>query len=329
MAPSNESRIRGLEDLRWQSLTKPEKLLVAGLLEAAKDAPATAHLENVVYELRDAAAAGPGVALVLTSRQNRVIAEVLEAQAEALEQASGRFAAAPAVARSAHYAAGYVRSLVDRLVRGDCAAPQAGKDRVLQMLLLEVPALQGAELERGLVLAAGERLQALGLGRSFEPVLRAWAAEAAAQAPGAGSRAAAVAVDDASFDFEIVDVTEERRRVASATFDASIEALARGTPPWGHFVADLVAGKVKGCESARDYADAAESAARTAYELASAIRAHLQELAGSPWEAVNPGLKAILDAYPALKRQGSLQDFVRVEVSKRFEVRGNASASAR
>jgi hypothetical protein len=124
-------------------------------------------------------------------------------------------------------------------------------------------------------------------------------------------------------------VTEERRRVASATFDASIEALARGTPPWGHFVADLVAGKVEGCESARDYADAAESAARTAYALASAIRAHLQELAGSPWEAVNPGLKAILDAYPALKRQGSLQDFVRVEVSKRFEVRGNASASAR
>jgi hypothetical protein len=58
MAPSNESRIRGLKT----PLAEPDEAreaAVAGLLEAAKRRAATAHLENVVYELRDAAAAGP------------------------------------------------------------------------------------------------------------------------------------------------------------------------------------------------------------------------------------------------------------------------------
>ncbi|MGC4115776.1 MAG: hypothetical protein QM765_14480 [Myxococcales bacterium] len=169
MAPSHDSRIRGLEDLRWQSLTKPEKLLVAGLLEAAHDAPRSAHLENVAFELRDAASVGGGVALVLTSGQNRAIAQVIEIQAASLEEASGKFAASPAVARTAHYAAGFLRSLVDRLVRGGSAAPQAAQDRIVQLLLLEVPNLSGAELERVLVKAAEERLEALGVARLLPP----------------------------------------------------------------------------------------------------------------------------------------------------------------
>lgn len=318
MAPSREPRIRGLEDLRWQSLTKPEKLLVAGLLETATDAPKSAHLENVAFELRDAASTAGGVALVLTSSQNRAIAHVLEARAGLLEAASTKFHANPATARSAHYAAGYLRSLVDRLVRGGSAAPEAAKERIVKLLLLDVPPLKGAELERALVKAAEERLHALGSGASFLPVLKAYASEAAASAADAAARAGAV--DDASFDFDIdVDeATEEQKTLASATFDASLAALAAGSPPWSSFVSDLMAGKVEGCELAKSFPDAAESAARTAFELVANVRAHLQELAGSPLEAVSPGLKAIVDAYPALKRQPALQAFIEAEVKKRF-----------
>ncbi|HEY3450870.1 MAG TPA: hypothetical protein VGK67_31220 [Myxococcales bacterium] len=327
MAPSHESRIFGLEDLRWQSLTKPEKLLVAGLLETAHDAPKSAHLENVAFELRDAASAGGGVALVLTSSQNRAIAEVIEKQAGALEAASGRFHASPAIARSAHYAAGFLRSLVDRLVRGGSAAPQAARDRVLQLLLLDVPKLEGAELERALVHAADERLETLGVGTSFQPVLKAYSAEAVAAAASAVPRVAPV--DDASFDFEIAEVNEEQMKLAAATFDASIAVLAKGTPPWSSFVSDLMAGQVPGCEPAKHHPNAAESAARTAFELVASIRAHLQELAGSPLEAVSPGLKAIVDAYPALKRQPSLQAFVDAEVKRCFGGKGKPSRASR
>jgi hypothetical protein len=35
-----------------------------------------------------------------------------------------------------------------------------------------------------------------------------------------------------------------------------------------------------------------------------------------PWEAVSPGLKAILDRDPALKRERSLREFVRAEIRR-------------
>ena len=134
----------------------------------------------------------------------------------------------------------------------------------------------------------------------------------------------ALAVDDAAYEFEIVDVTEERVTLADRIFHAALDRLAQDERGWPSFVADLGAGLVAGCETAREYSDVAESAASTAFALASAIRRHLTEMADSPWEAVSPGLKSILDSYPALKRQAAVKEFVKAEVRKRFEVKPGA-----
>ncbi|MGC4115775.1 MAG: hypothetical protein QM765_14475 [Myxococcales bacterium] len=138
-------------------------------------------------------------------------------------------------------------------------------------------------------------------------------------------------MDDAAFDFDIDgdEVTEEQCTLASKSFDASMAVLAKGSPVWSSFVSDLMAGKIEGCEAAESFPDAAESAARTAFDLVANIRAHLQELAGSPLEAVSPGLKAIVDAYPALKRQPSLQTFIEGEVKGRFPPKSRASRHSR
>jgi hypothetical protein len=322
MAPATELRTHGLEELRWQSLTRPEKLLIAGFLESARQAPAHLHLETVAFELREAARPGLAVPLVLTSQQNRVIAQVLEAQSAALEEASEKFAAQPAVARSAHYAAGYLRSLVDRLVRGATAEREAGLERIVQLLLLDAPHEAGLDLAGQLVRAAAARLKELGLGEIFLPVLTSYAAEAVVAA--ATHSGPALAVDDAAYEFEIVDVTEERVTLADRIFHAALDRLAQDERGWPSFVADLGAGLVAGCETAREYSDVAESAASTAFALASAIRRHLTEMADSPWEAVSPGLKSILDSYPALKRQAAVKEFVKAEVRKRFEVKPGA-----
>ncbi|MBI5542862.1 MAG: hypothetical protein HY901_03165 [Deltaproteobacteria bacterium] len=321
MEPANDHHMRGLEELRWQSLTRPEKLVVAGLIEAATAAPVHAHLDNVAFELREAAASpGLSVPLVLTHLQNRAIAEVLEQRAEALEQASQGFPGAPATARSAHYAAGYLRFLIDRLVRGAIAERDAGLHRIVQLLLLDAPLEAADELGAGLVQATQQRLVALGLGSSFKPVLQLYAGEAAAAAATAGS-SRALAADDAAFEFEIVDVDEERRALAGLAFAAALGALAGPDPGWDAFVASLRAGGVAGCEAAQEHPDVAENAASTAREIASSISRHLSEMADSPWEAVSPGLKSILDTYPALKRHAALKDFVKQEVRKRFDVK--------
>ncbi len=314
-------RTRGLEDLRWQSLTRPERLVVAALLETATG-PSHLHLDNVAFELRESAESSVAVPLVLTQQQNRAVSQVLERLADSVEQGAERFAADPAAARTAHYAAGYLRSLLDRLVRGNVADRRSGLDRVLQMLLLDPPERAAGDLASAMVQATEDRLQAAGLGRSMRPVLHAYSEEAALEAQ-SGRAAHALALDDAALEFEIVDATEERRRLAHAAFDAALLALGAGQA-FDEFRAALARGVVPGCEAARDYPDVAGQAVGTALELASSIRRHLEELVDAPWEAVSPGLKSILDAYPTLKRQAALKDFVRVEVRRRFAVRSTS-----
>ena len=117
-------------------------------------------------------------------------------------------------------------------------------------------------------------------------------------------------------------------RLADRIFGAAMGALGGSEVGWSPFVAALAAGQVPGCEAARDYVDVAEHAASTAYSLATSIRRHLSEMSDSPWEAVSPGLKSILDAYPALKSQPALKEFVKAEVRKRFEVKPSPAAPA-
>lgn len=314
-----DSRLRGLDDLRWHSLTRPERLLVAGLLERAGEVPALAHLDNVAFELRASTPPGACVPLVLTSLQNRAVAATLEGAAEDLERGSQRFAGTPAIARSAHYGAGLLRSLVDRLVRGAPADPEAARERVLQLLLLDAPEGTGPGRVRALLDAALRRLHALGLGDSFAPVLEAHADEAATRAP-----APAAPAEDASFEFEIVDVTAERMLLAQRAFGAALNTLGRDEA-WKDFVAALGTGRVAGCEAAPEHPEVAQRAASKAFTLASSIRRHLAEMSDAPWDAVSPGLKAILDTHPALKQQPSLKDFVRAEVRRSFEGRPGAA----
>ena len=307
---------RGLEELRWQSLTGPEKLVVSRFLESSS-APPHAHLDHVAIELRQAASSLYPVPLVLTPLQNRTISSVLVSEAQALENASEKFADQPAVARTGHYAAGYLRSLVDRLVKAASADPETGRERVVQLLLVEgVEAGAPQAVATRLAQAAAVRLQVLGFPGRFGPVLDAYAEEASRRSSIQMPPKASSSVDDAAFDFEIVDVTEAEMEIARRTFEAALQILWIEETGWNDFVASLGSGRVRGCEGAVDYPAAAEGAATTAYSLVTEVRKHLHELAGLPWEAVSPGLKSILDRYPALKQQASVKDFVREEVRR-------------
>jgi hypothetical protein len=305
-SPPLPARQRGLEDLRWPSLTRPEKLAVAAVLVRYTGGPAHAHLDNVAFELLECTSGH--VPLVLTPLQNRTIAQAMESFAAGLESAAERFPAAPEVARTAHYSAGYLRSLLDRLVKGAAADAGEGMDRVVQLLALDAasPAGPGALVSRAL-----ERLRLLGALEVLEPVLPGYADEAARRC-----REALPKADDGGFDIEIVDVRAARSRLARRVFAAALSGLGQDGAGWLSFLASLREGRVQGCEDAREYPEVTRAATRVAYTLAKSIRAHLAELAGLPWDAVSPGLKAILDRYPALKREASLREFVTAEIRR-------------
>ena len=311
MLQPHPTRPRGLEDLRWPSLTQTEKLAVAAVLARYGGAPAHAHLDNVAFELRECE--GRHIPLVLTPLQNRTIAQALERLAAELEAAGDRFREAPAVARTAHYSAGYLRSLLDRLVKGAAAEGGEGLERIVELLALDAPREASPDLlvERGLV-----RLRTLGAAEVLEPVLGRYA-HAAAQRCRELSSAAAASPDDADFELEIVDANEERRELARRSFAAALASLKEDDRAgWTAFLVGLRTGVVEGCSNAPDYPDLAHAAAQIAHFLATSVRAHLRELDGLPWEAVSPGLKAILDRYPTLKRERSLREFVRAEIRR-------------
>lgn len=317
-SPPVPARQRGLEDLRWPSLTRPEKLAVAAVLVRYTGGPAHAHLDNVAFELLECTSGH--VPLVLTPLQNRTIAQAMESFAAGLESAAERFAATPEVARTAHYSAGYLRSLLDRLVKGAAANAEEGLERVVQLLALDAaaPARPGALVSRAL-----ERLEPLGAVEVLEPVLPGYADEAARrclEAPKA---------DDDDFDFEIVDVRAARSRLARRVFATALSALGEDGAGWLSFLASLREGRVEGCENAPEYPEVTRAATRVAYTIAQSIRAHLAELAGLPWDAVSPGLKAILDRHPTLKREASLRAFVFAEIRRAASGASGSKAAAR
>ncbi len=281
---------------------------MAAVLARYEGGPVHAHLDNVAFELMECTSGH--VALVLTPLQNRTIALALEGFAQGLESAADQFHKAPAIARTAHYSAGYLRSLLDRLVKGGAADATEGLERVVQLLALDAPA---SPRPGTLVLRALERLKPLEAVEVFASVLPRYAEEAARRCCEAGPSAASEADD---FDFEIVDESAARSQLARKVFAAALGGLRESGSQWLSFLAALREGKIEGCEEAPEYPEVARAATQIAHTIAKAIRAHLAELAGLPWDAVSPGLKAILDRYPALKREPCLREFVTAEVRR-------------
>ncbi len=307
----DSTRQRGLEDLRWPSLTRTEKLTVAAVLARYGGGPSHAHLDNVAFELRECE--GRHVPLVLTPLQNRTIAQALECFAAELEAAGDGFREAPTVARTAHYSAGYLRSLLDRLVKGALAQDGEGLDRIVEMLALDAPrdASPGLLVERGIA-----RLRTLGAAEVLQPLLGR-CSQAAAQRCRERSSAAGARPVDADFELEIADGNGERSALARRSFAAALSSLKEDDRAgWASFLVRLRSGLVEGCRNAPAYPDTAQVAAQVAHLIATSVRAHLRELAGLPWEAVSPGLKAILNRYPALKQESSLREFVKAEVRR-------------
>ncbi|MGI5865582.1 MAG: hypothetical protein ACOX6T_26470 [Myxococcales bacterium] len=309
--PTSPTIRRSIEDLHWRSLTAQEKLVVASLLERSNGG--TAHLEMIAADLRDDALHGPTMPLVLTPLQNRAVASALERAAEEAERLAEAWTDSPAIARTGHYVAGYLRSLIDRLVKGAAADPAASYARIAQLLRVERPDASSAQpLAAGMVERTCQRLEVFGLGTALWPVIEAYAAQAAQAAMSAPSR------EEDDCDFVIVDVLEERRELARAAFDAALGALWDDEAGWADFLSALKAGAVAGCEAAPELDGVAADAAHAAYAIATSLRAHLREMRDSPWEAVSPGLKAILDRHPALKGIPRLQEFLRHEVRKQL-----------
>ncbi len=313
--PATPSTRRSIEDLHWRSLTAPEKLVVASLLERSKGC--TAHLEMIAADLRDDARHGPTMPLVLTPLQNRAVAQALEREADEAERLAEGWTDSPAISRTGHYVAGYLRSLIDRLVKGAEAKPSVRLEWIAQLLLVERPDATGAQpLAAGMVERTCQRLEVFGLGNALWPVIEACAAEAAQVALDAP------ASEEDDCDFVIVDAIEERRELARAVFEAALDALWEDEARWSGFVWTLRAGSVAGCEAAPELGGVAANAANAAYAIVSGLRAHLQEMRGAPWEAVSPGLKAILDRFPALKGMPRLKEFLRHELRKHPAARG-------
>lgn len=307
MTLEKSTPLRGLEDLHWSSITSPEKLVIAGLLEHAEDASKIAHLDLVAEELRDDARCKSPIPLVLTPRQNRAVAKAIEDRADRVEAASERFADQPLINRSGNLVAGYLHSVIDRLIKGAAAEQDSGRERIVHLLLLERPA-PGAPRERArtLVEAASSRLNAFGIGNALWPVLEQFAPQAAEQS-----------ADDEILDFEIVDGAEERRVLALRAFEAALRALWDDDLAWPTFLRDLHAGAVEGCGGgAAEHPALVGKAASTALAITSAIRTHLQQARDLAWEAVRPGLKAILDNYPALKDNTVLREFVKSQLKR-------------
>ena len=320
----------GLGALRWGCLNQAERLVVAALVEAAAEEFGNRARQDVTLALRKPEVGGP----VLDEANNRRVAELLEQRAKGLEAEAERHLKAPALFRSAHYLAGYLRSLLDRLVRGVGESDPNASGRIVELMLLEPPS--GAEpdlLAQRLLSGARARLDALGLGPSLDPILWANAGEAARRFLSRGNApeeardfdideepfsddAFDIDVSSAGDDFEIVDERHERRELACQVFDATVRALEVGGS-WNDFFAALLEGKVRGCKGARESPRVAARAATTAHVLVLSIRGHLERMSGWPWEAIQPGLKALIDRYPALKRRSSLKEFVRQEIHNR------------
>lgn len=326
MAWENKVKQRGLEDLRWYSLSKAERLVIAALLERATDVPVHVHLDNVAFELRSCSQLRTSTPLVFTPLQNRVVAETLEKQAVYQERNAQNLLNQPALERSSHYVAGYLRFLVHRLVKGESPEKEneVGRKHLLELLLLHAsPSCplehQDEKLELLIVEATNEQLGWLGLKDVFLPAMESIAQSAVQNWK---FRLSPVTVtNDTAFDLEIVDSNAERLHLAQSVFDCAMKQLSCQEIPWSDFVARLIRGEISGCQDAREYPGTAQKAATIAYTISCALHQHLEDMADASWAAVSPGMKSIIDGYPSLKKRRSLKNFIRCVVSRHYKIR--------
>jgi hypothetical protein len=133
-----------LEDLEWSSLCKQERLVVASIIERAEGFELE-HLGMVAEDLRDQVCSGLGAPLLLTARQSRAVARAIEREAVRLEDAAERWRDSPAIELTARHASGFLRTLLDRLLKRPAAASAVGLPRIVQLLLVEPPDAAGSQ----------------------------------------------------------------------------------------------------------------------------------------------------------------------------------------
>jgi hypothetical protein len=330
-----ERRRGGIEELCWSALTGPELQVVADLLATLAGEDPVAHLDIVIEELRFArGASNPGLALAFTPRQNRGVAEALQRVADRFEIRSD-----PLPGRAMQFVAGYVRTLADRLIRGHMPGTEPKAMRESSQLLLKkagATLLLRRDLNAGR--AAGsvdvlvESFAKVGITSVwFRPLagevasaaealyaeLRAAAVPAPSTAapatPSAASKAAEARpadADDELLDFQISNATQEMRRMARGVFDEAIKSLGGGES-FPDLLHRLHSGQVEGLEKAAAQPVVVGVAANTALTIATLFRQTLRDSAGLPREALLPGLKAIIDRYPGLKKSDAMKGFLK------------------
>ncbi len=107
-------------------------------------------------------------------------------------------------------------------------------------------------------------------------------------------------------NFEVLEERGEAGAVTLAAFDKAVEVLMTRPEGYREFVRALTAGEVGGLELAAQHRELVGSAAMTAETITRQIREHLARMAGSPPEAVLPGVKDIV-----VRRRESMKAFVR------------------
>ncbi|GAB4295837.1 MAG: hypothetical protein Kow0090_10880 [Myxococcota bacterium] len=318
---------RGLSDLRWQSLSSAEKLLIASLLEEhlqSGKAERYLHLDIVIEQMRDQFNFTEKLPLMLTPNQNRSVAAAIENKAVEIENRAMQNDIDPSTRRVGLLFVAYLRSLVARLIRGK-DADKAEEDTIVRMLVWErrLNTEKGAKGE-GWVEEMKKRFEKLGgQGLAIEPLFMENIAEAearpislTAETPSTASIGESVDrmfADDELADMEIVSSSQEMADIIKAAFDAAMKSLADGEN-WPKFLSDLLGGKIKGLEKAPQYSAAIGVAANSAFSLARLVRNHIEEAKELPREAFMPGLKAVLDKYPGLKKRDSVKAFVKNEL---------------
>lgn len=316
---------RGIEDLRWYSLSSSEKYLVASLLEWTQTKSIRLpylHIDFVIEQIRDQFEYKEKLPLLLTPNQNRRVAELLELCASEIEEKSAADKTDAFTRRTGNLFAGLIRSLVARLIKGK-ENQSADTETIVRILLNEHRmGVAIGEDGDGWISGINRKLEKLGcLKANFQPLFREFigkAKQAMAEKPEVAKLTAeelAKRVEDEEMDdMDVLSASAETGEIARLTFDAAMETLKENDSTWSKFLHDLNTGNIKGLEKAQEHPDIIGAASNIAYTLAKLIRNHLEESGDLSREAVMPGLKSILDRYPGLKKREAVKNFVKYQL---------------
>ena len=338
-----------LEDLRWKSLNKLERRFLSELIQdRAQKVDPVLNLEIIAEELGDSYY-GLGGPIILTPRQNLAIANCIEACADEIESHSGKLMGADG--RAGHFFAGYIRRLLDRLIKGEIGKNDEtaatlvkravvaymvvdGEHRSAKDLAEKVVRgmarynLPGHALMAELYKTAGEVVKGEVEQFRADPLASPQAearrdddevqqmirrGDAMASAPDIESED----FDDDILDFEITDTREDVQYLARETFDQVLEKLEQEPGCFQELLKQLTRGEIEGLEAAPDHIAEVTAAANIAFSIFTQISNQLNQVGGINKEALMPGLRSILDQYPGLKKRESLKRFVKNAVKSK------------